>query len=167
MSRTDFTKPARRFAGLLTGLLFASSMIPLPAHAVTTTRPGQGFGAVYDAAHETTVNGTIQAVVTKHEPGSPAGMHLLVAGPQGIVDTHIGSQLSKENKQVLQSGASVQIVGSMLALHGKQYLLARQISVGGRTIMVRNARGFLVFPQVHRIVKTKAAAQAEPNGGAR
>ena len=47
--------------------------------AAPESRAGQGFGPAYDLAHETTLAGTIQGVVTRPEAGSPAGMHLLIA----------------------------------------------------------------------------------------
>ena len=85
MKRTCLTQPARMIAGVLTALLFAIVAVPLGAQPASESRPGRGFGPVYDTAHETTLNGTIREVVTKHVAGSPAGMHLLVAGPQGVV----------------------------------------------------------------------------------
>jgi hypothetical protein len=74
-------------------------------------------------------------------------MHLLVAGPEGIVDTHVGPYLSKQTKEALQTGTPVRIVGAKMSLHGKDYFLAREITLGGRTIKVRNERGLLVKGQ--------------------
>ena len=130
MRRTRLKKSAPLIAGLLAGLLLAIVAVPLRAQPAPETRNGRGFGPVYDAAHETTLNGTIREVVTKREPGSPAGMHLLVAGPEGVVDTHVGPFLSKQTQEALHSGAQVQIVGAMSSLHGKNYLLVRELVVG-------------------------------------
>ena len=74
----------RMIAGLLSGLLFAILAVPLVAQPATEVHPGQGIGPVYDAAHEVTLNGIIQQIVTKHTAGTPAGMHLLVTGPGGV-----------------------------------------------------------------------------------
>ncbi|MGA8866900.1 MAG: hypothetical protein WB510_08020 [Candidatus Sulfotelmatobacter sp.] len=169
MRRNCFTKPTRIFAGLLTGLLFAILAVPLGAATAPKTRPGQGFGPVYDAAHETTLNGTIQEVVTKHTPGSPAGMHLLVAGPQGVVDTHVGAFLSKQTRAALRVGMPVQIVGAMAPIHGKQYFLAREMTVGGHMVTIRNTRGAPVFSgrQGQRIVKVRGVVKTDTKGGAR
>jgi len=169
MRCTGFTNPNRIFAGLLTGLLFAILTIPLSAQTAPESRPGRGFGPVYDVAHETTLTGTIQEVVTKHTAGSPAGMHLLVAGAHGVVDAHVGPFLSKETKEALQTGMPVQIVGATLSLHGNEYFLARLVTVGGHTITIRNTRGLLVFPhpQGRRVAKVRNAAAVETTGGAR
>ena len=152
MSRNCLTKPTRTIAGLLTGLLFAILAVPLGAQPAPESRVGHGFGPLYDAAHETTLHWTIQEVVTKHAVGSPAGMHLLVAGPQGVVDAHVGPFLSKETKEALQTGTPVRIVGAMASLHGKNYLLARELTVGGTTVTVRSEHGFCVCTPLARSI---------------
>jgi hypothetical protein len=170
MSRNRWTKPIRLIAGLLVGLLFAISAIPLGAQPVPETR-GRGFGIPYDATHEITFNGSIQTIVTKHVVGHPAGIHLLVAGPQGVVDAHVGPFLPKATRAALHSGTSVRIVGAMASERGKTYLLARELNVGGTTVKVRNTRGFLVHfhtvPAWATKAKTRKTAKVAVNGGAR
>jgi hypothetical protein len=170
------TTNTRLIAGLLSGLLFATMAVSLDAHAASVSRPGRGFGPVYDAAREITFEGTIQEVVLKHTAGSPAGMHLMVAGPNGLVDAHVGPFMSKETKEVLQAGVPVRIVGANTTVHGKTYFLTRQLTVDGNTITVRNPRGFLVMAHSNRphIARTKAGTKidttrTEPGfiGGAR
>jgi len=152
----------------LAALLFAIISV-LGAHAASETHPAQGFGPIYDAAHETTLNGTIQQVVTKHTVGSPAGMHLMVAGPHGLVDAHVGPFLSREMKTAVQSGMLVRIVGASALLHGKSYFLARQVTIGDQTVTVRSTRGILMPPHsdVAPHARTRRAAQTEKDGGAR
>jgi len=158
-------------AGLLAGLLVAAIAVTVPmgAHAASESRPGRGFGPVYDAAHEVTLEGTIQEVVTKHTAGTPPGMHLLVAGPEGLIDAHVGPFVSKEMKAALVAGMPVRIVGATTLLHGKSYLLARQLTVGENTVTVRSPRGIILPPHSdiapHR--RTSKPSQTEPNGGAR
>jgi hypothetical protein len=173
MSRSCLTKPTQLIAGLLVGLLFAVSAIPLGAQPVPETR-GRGFGVAYDKAHEITLNGSIQEVVTRHVLGSPAGMHLLVAGPQGVVDAHVGPFLAKATREALLKGTSVRIVGAMTTEHGKQYLLARELTLGNHTVMVRSERGALVrvhATHAHHYANTKPGAKTATkiatNGGAR
>ena len=138
------------FAGLSTALLFTIFTVQLGAQPASESRPGRGFGPVYDAAHEITLSGTIQTVVTKHAKGSPAGMHLMVMGPEGLVDAHVGPFLNKATREALQEGATVRIVGAMTSQHGKSYLLARELTVGNRTITVRSEHGLLApMPTAH------------------
>jgi hypothetical protein len=98
----------------------------------------------YDTAREITFSGAIQEVVTKHIPGSPAGLHLLVGNSGGIIDTHVGPYLPKDVQEQLRTGEPVQVTGMIETFQGKDYLLARVLVVGGRQITVRNEHGFLV-----------------------
>jgi len=166
MSHNCQTKSTRTGVGLLAALLFAVVAIPLGAYAAPDSRVGRGLGPVYDSAHEITFNGTIQKVVTERVAGTPPGMHLLLSGPQGQVDAHLGPYMSKETKQALQSGTSVKIVGAMLSQRGKTYLLARELVVGGSTVTVRSEHGFLVHGHsagAHRSTTPKTSQ----DGGAR
>ena len=147
--------PVSTSARLLVGLLFAISSIPLGAQVTSKSDARHSFGPSYDAARETTLSGTIQEVVTQHQAGYPAGVHLLVVGPQGVVDTHIGPFLNKQTVAALQTGASVQVIGAPVSLHGKNYFLARQFTVGGRTVRVRNERGFLVHESAPRVAGSR------------
>lgn len=101
----------------------------------------------YDMAREITFSGAIQQVVTKHTPGSPAGLHLLVGNSGGIIDTHVGPYLPRDVKEELRTGEPVQVTGIIETFQGKDYLLARVLVVGGRQITVRNEHGFLVRAQ--------------------
>ena len=167
MKHTRSRKTARLSAGLLFCLLFAVVALPLGAQPASESRPGRGFGPVYDAAHEITITGTVHEVVTKHTLGSPVGMHLLVSQAESTIDAHVGSFLAKDVQEALHTGLPVQIVGSMQEIHGKQYLLARQLIFGGRTVAVRNEHGFLVHNVAKRTRATVSVSQHEVNGGAR
>jgi len=168
MRHSPTAKPSRLVTRLLAGLLFATMAVSLDAHAASVARTGRGFGPVYDAAHETTFEGTIQEVVMKHTAGSPAGMHLMVAGPKGLVDAHVGPFLSKETKAVLQPGVPVRIVGVSTSLGGKSCFLTRLLTVDGNTVTVRNKRGFLALGHANRehLSRSKASLH-EQEGGAR
>jgi hypothetical protein len=172
MRRTCLTKPTSMIAGLLVGLLFATLTVPLGAETAPKTRVGKGFGVPYDAAHEITLSGNIEQVINnKHAVGTPAGMHLLVAGPKGMVDAQVGPFLPKATREALHTGTPVEIVGARMEVRGKSYLVARELKFGGTTVEVRNKHGFLV--RFHgtpaRLARNKARemAKVELNGGAR
>ncbi len=165
MRHSRLTTPAPMIAGLLAGLLFAILAVPLGAQPASETRVTHGFGVAYDKAHEITLSGDVQEVVTRHVAGSPGGMHLLVAGPEGLVDAHVGPFLSKEVKDALHTGTPVQIVGVMATLNGRNYLLARELTVGGTTITVRSPHGFLRRSQLTH--SQRSTTETTPNGGAR
>jgi hypothetical protein len=124
---------------------------------------GRGFGFIYDPAREVTLVGTVQEFVTQHIAGSPMGLHVLISTSGKTVDAHIGPVLSKQVQETLHVGELVQVVGVHQEVHGKDVLLARQLVYGGRQVMVRNERGFLVHPASHPEVHYGPAA----NGGVR
>ncbi|MGH9495101.1 MAG: hypothetical protein ACRD3B_08900 [Candidatus Sulfotelmatobacter sp.] len=156
-------------AVLLPAMLLALFPIPSGAQAAAAA-PNRGPIPTYNAAHETTINGTVQQVVTKRTIGSPAGMHLIVTGATGTVDVHVGPFLSKEVREALHTGLPIQIVGATETLNGKQYLLARQLMYGGITVPVRSANGVVLrgaLPSNVVSPKAQKAAQLAANGGAR
>jgi len=155
-------------AGLIVGLL-AILAVPLCAQPASETRTAHGFGPVYDVAREITFDSAIDKVITKHTPGSPAGMHLIVTGPDGNkLDAHLGPFLSKETKDSLQAGTQVRIVGAMTTARGKSYLLARLVTVNNRTITVRSERGELApMPTARKAHPRSETKSTDVNGGAR
>jgi hypothetical protein len=163
MRRSCLPNSTRMIAGLLTSLLFAILTVPLTAESTPESHAARPMSFGYDKAHEITLNGTIQEVVTQRIAGSPAGLHLLISGSQGMVDAHLGAFLSQDTRDALHSGEWVQIVGAMTKINGKDYLLARQLILGDRTVAIRTQRGFLL----HSVALRASPAQTETNGGAR
>jgi hypothetical protein len=155
MTHTCLKKPARTIAGLLTGLLFTIVTIQPIAQTAADSPAQHPLIPSYDKAHEITLNGTVQEVVTRRVAGSPFGMHLLVAGPEGVVDAHVGPYLSQDTREALHAGLPVQIVGAMEETHGGRYLLARQLIFGGHTVTVRSENGFLVRAREPRRARSK------------
>ena len=154
-------------AGIVSAVLVAA--IPAGAQSAAAS-PARGAIPMYDAAHEVTINGTVQEVVNKRVPGSPVGMHLIIAGTSGTVDAHVGPFLSKQVREALHTGLPIQIIGAMETLRGKQFLLARQLNYGGITAQVRGASGILLrgaLPSNVVSPKAQQAARLAANGGAR
>lgn len=161
MTRCVGTKT--RLAFVLAGLLILTASLSAQVAASPRHLPVQG----YDRTHEITLNGTIHSVITHSEPGSPVGLHLLVAGKNGTTDAHLGPYLSEQTREALRAGTPVQIIGSMETVHGKSYLLARQVIFSGRLVTVRSMNGFLMAGEAPAASKAEKMAQAEGNGGAR
>ena len=155
-------------AALLGGLLFAITAIPLVAQPAAESHPGRGLSVAYDTAHEFRFSGTVQEVVSKRVIGSPVGLHLLIAGGQSTVDVHVGPFLSKDTVAALHMGLPIQVVGSMEQLNGKQYMYARQLIFGGRTVTVRTKNGFLVRTIASRRAASRSRREKDGfNGGVR
>jgi hypothetical protein len=172
MRHFRLTKCTRLSAGLLGSLLFAIFTLQLHAQTTPASQAPRQLSQGYDKAHEITLDGVIQEVISKSAPGNPVGLHLLVAGSQGTVDAHLGPYVTKDTQEALQAGMSVQIVGAIQTLHGKNYLLARQVILSDRVITLRSENGFLVRTFGPRGSRSKPAnrtqktTQVENVGGA-
>jgi hypothetical protein len=103
----------------------------------------------YSMARETSVSGSIEEVVSGHSAGSPAGLHVLVSTAQGITDASVGSYLSADVRESLSKGQAVQVVGMNRSIDGKDYLVARTLTVAGHAIAIRNEHGFLIHPRAN------------------
>ncbi|HJT71547.1 MAG TPA: hypothetical protein VJ731_15210 [Terriglobales bacterium] len=102
--------------------------------------------AAYDRAHEITVDGSVQKLISNPAPGSPRGLHLLMDTPGGSVDAHLGLLNEQQASRIgLIPGAAVHIVGTMIGVGGAEYLAARKLTVGNHTLTLRNERGFPLF----------------------
>jgi len=157
---------SRRCVPVLASLLLTMSATVSFSQPSRTSQPGPGlFRSHYNAAAEIRVDGTIQELVTQRTPGSPAGIHLLIAGTQGIVDAHLGPFVSKETRAALRFGVPIQVVGSMTAVNGKQYLLARQLIFDGRAVTVRSPHGFPVADASGHTSSVRRSSGSRTNGG--
>jgi hypothetical protein len=107
-------------------------------------------------------------VISKRVIGSPVGLHLVIAGEQGTVDAHVGPFLTKDTLAALHAGLPIQIVGAMAPVNGKQYLFARQLMFGGRTVTVRSKSGFLMPTTLNRRPASRSrVGKVASNGGVR
>lgn len=158
-------------------LLFALSGTSLVAQSATEVQATHGRAPIYDPARETTVVGTVQEVITKHTAGGPAGMLLVVAGPNGVVNAHLGPFVNAETKAALRVGEVVEIVGVTTHVREKEFFLVRELTVAGHTVEIRSAHGFLIFPHTNQPhgepsnsdhgTKNERAVKAESNGDVR
>jgi hypothetical protein len=82
---------------------------------------------------------TVRQVLVNH-----GGVEILVDGPLGNFNAALGPHLPDEIRQALTNGAAVQLTGVVRSVNGKNFLLVRQLSVGGHDITLRNANGFLM-----------------------
>lgn len=138
------------------GILFASLSVPAGAQRASSS-VDKGVAFAYDATRETTLTGTIEQVIATRELGRPAGMHLMISGPQGMEDVCVGPFLNEQTRATLQAGVPLRVIGSTMQIHDKEYFLVREMKVGGDTITVRNQRGFLLN-RVSHVKQTAASA---------
>ena len=155
----------RNTAGRLCLLtMLAISLLVAPLYANQQVAPRRTvIASRYDMSKETTLQGTIQSLVKKPAPGAMVGAHLMVATAQGTVDAHIGNRfVFGRNAMTFAAGQPVKLTGIMTAVNHQNVFLVRTMETGGKTITVRNERGFLTSPQA-----TARLAKYSPAGGAR
>jgi len=160
MTATQICKTARAALILAIALLFA---LALQASDTQSSDVGKGFAFVYDPSQETTVEGTVQEIITHPASGSAVGIHLLVSSDGKTIDAHLGPFLSTENREALVLGEAVKIVGVNASHQGQKLFLVRQLTVGERQVIIRNQRGFLVREVPQRRAQINKTAV---NGGA-
>ena len=129
-----------------------------------STAAAAGWNSASSSPGEVTMLGTIRQVVSDHVVGSPLGVHILIDGPLGSFDARLRSFLPGDVMQALSDGAPVQIVGAVRSVNGKDYLMARQLKVGGKVVTIRSSNGFLVH-NPSTTGSSSARTQKQSNGG--
>jgi hypothetical protein len=116
-------------------------------HAIARAQQPSHSAALDNPAHDITMSGSVERVVTTRTAGAPLGIQLVVEGPQGAFTANLGSTLGDKVLQTLSPGTPVQVSGVMQTINGNSYLLARKMTVAGNQVIVRNQHGFLVHSQ--------------------
>lgn len=114
---------------------------------------------------EVTLGGVVGSVAAKKAAGAPAGLNFAISGSQHAMTVNAGTSLPAVARNRIQTGEAVQVTGVVRSIHGQDYLLAREIVVGGTKIQAR-PNGSLVRqpgmarPQIKRV-------ESDLKGGAR
>ena len=156
---------ALRFALIASLFVAVAAVVAIPLGAQTAAKPvnPRPWMQAYDPAHEISIEGTVQEVVSHRIPGSPIGLHVIVSAAQGPLDVHLGPYMSKATVESLKSGTPIGIIGAMMQVNGRDYLLARQINFNGQSVTVRAESGVLV----RTVNRTwQASSESANNGGA-
>ena len=120
----------------------------------------------WNKSQEVTISGVLGEKSVAHSAGVPAGLHYQVQSAQGPVDASFGPFVSQDVASSLSSGESVELVGLMENIHGTSTLLVRQLTIGGRQVMVRNSQGLPVRTHATPL-SSPSSSQALVNGGTR
>ena len=142
-----------------------SAVLAMSAAMFASTAAGIGatnktFRSAYDASREVTVTGTVQGF-SVHSKG-PSGAHLWITTPNGLVDTHVGSfALMGGQPLSLRPGERVSVVGVMTWVGGSRILLARTVSTGAKSYVIRNQNGALLFPRPTGQVRFKIVPRGD------
>jgi hypothetical protein len=131
--------PVVLFYGMLSRDAAAESSAPVQASTGFI-----GWDTNQTKSRDLSVTSIIQQVIPNHSSGIPAGLHLILSTPQGVLDVSVGPYLTQDIQHVLIPSAQVQALGQLKTIHDETYLLARQLVLNGRLITIRNDHGSLV-----------------------
>jgi len=106
-----------------------------------SAQPPANQGRLYDPATETTVKGTVDHV-TQPSQGRMSGTHLFVKTDAAIAEVALGPTAFVSGKGFsFEKGDSVEVTGSKVTQSGKEYVIAREVVKGGKTLTLRDKNG--------------------------
>ena len=156
------------FISLLPVILLCGGLImDATAQSNVTSQPSTGFigwDTSKPKSSDIAVTSIIQEVVPNHASGIPAGLHVMLGTPQGVLDASVGPYLAPDIQQALVVGKQIQVFGQVKTIHEQKYLLVRQFVLDGKPIVVRNDHGSLVRTRSQERTHTQSSFSNQ-NGG--
>ena len=143
-----------KLSRLILGAIFGIAVIAVVlmiSGVVSVHRPLTAQGdALYNAANETTVKGRVTEAqdftcpVAEHEMGS----HLMLDTAQGPIMIHLApARVIRSQHFSFATGDQVEIVGAKFSFHGQDGVIAREITRGNETLVIRDPGGKLLLEQ--------------------
>jgi hypothetical protein len=123
-----------------------------------------GWNVSQPKSSDVAVTAIIQEVVPNRASGIPAGLHLMLGTPQGVLDASVGPYLAPNIQQALSAGQQIQVIGQVKTVHDQKYLLVRHLVLNGKDVVIRNDNGSLVRERSHERTQTKSSLN-DQNGG--
>lgn len=105
--------------------------------------PGPGPGMPrYDLENETTLTGTIQRIDHPESPRGWQGLHLLLDVEGETLEVHVGPLwFATEQGAAFDVGETVEVTGSKGLCRGAEAFLARSVTAGESTVVLRDETG--------------------------
>jgi hypothetical protein len=144
-------------------LLFGMWTKEATAQTSSTSQPSaefSGWDASKSNAPDVTVTSIIQQAVSSKASGIPAGLHLMLGTPSGVLDVSMGPYLPQEAQQALVAGQQVRVTGKIVTANGQNYLFAKQLFINDQQITIRTDQGSLVRTRKH----ARTSSQSSQNG---
>lgn len=136
--------------GTVSGLVVIAVVL-LVFGVVSFQRPLDVQGAaLYNSSEEISANGTVSGLedftcpVGEHEVGS----HLMLTTSGGVLLVHLApSRIMRSQSFTFQTGDKLEVVGAKFRFHGEDGLIAREITRGNETYVIRGRDGKLLLVQ--------------------
>jgi hypothetical protein len=137
---------------MLSSLLFAASLVPLPLLAQGGPGPhgrhdcAGGGPPVYDVAAERTLAGTVAEVLPQNCPR--AGIHVRLSTPEGEIEVGLGPvAYLGELGANFATGDAIEVTGAAPKTEAPADFLARSVKKGEATYLLRNEQGAPLWPR--------------------
>lgn len=115
-----------------------------PLLALAQGGPGRGPppDRLYDVATVTSVSGTVASEQRQDRGRGHRGVHLSLDTPAGALDVHLGPDFFVDGQPLkLAVGDQVTVTGSKVTFEGAPALVARSVSRGAETLVLRDEAG--------------------------
>ncbi len=129
---------------------------PGPGGAGRGMGPGGGMGPMlYDPQTVTTVTGTVEKL-EELTMGRPSGMgmkfrEVLLKTDKGSLTVHLGPiWYLEQQKFAAKVGDKVEVTGSQVTLNNQPSIIAKDVTVNGKTLNLRNDQGIPVWRGIGR-----------------
>jgi len=128
----------------------ASAMLATPALAQPPGGRGMGPGMRYDKTQEVTLKGTIEDVVQRtgmgRMAGGSTGTHLMLKTETETIEVFVGpTRWLEQQKVTFTKGEAIEVTGAHTMFGQTAGLIAREITMGEKTVTLRNADGIPVW----------------------
>jgi hypothetical protein len=150
--------PTILLCGALTSEAAQNNMVSQPSTSFV------GWDVSQPKSSDIAVTAIIQEIVPNRSSGIPAGLHLMLSTPQGVLDASVGPYLTPSIQQELSAGQQIQVIGQVKTVHDQKYLLVRHLVLNGEDIVIRNDNGSLVRERSHERTRTQSSS-INQNGG--
>jgi hypothetical protein len=129
-----------RRPNLLLAALFSLAIVsPLSA------QPGRGGAPAmppYDPATEITLTGSVSEVTFPESPMGWKGVHLKLTAGDSVRSVHLGPAAYLEDQGFsFAADDRIQVTGSQVKCQGEDALLAREVVIGERRLILRDETG--------------------------
>lgn len=124
-------------------VLLLTILLSVGLSAVTAGQSAGVRGARnYDLRAEIRVKGVVQEVQELRRGKCCTGTHLLLKTDTNSFDVHVGpSSFIQQSQFSFANGDEVEVLGSKVTMAGKETVLAREITKGEKTIVLRDTQG--------------------------
>lgn len=98
----------------------------------------------YNKATEVVTSGIVQSIQTDVDSALPKGTYIVLQASPLTLNVQLAAL--SEAKVPFKVGDQVQVTGSLIAVNGKQVLLARQIESASQVLLLRSQHGLIIRP---------------------